>query len=63
MSNIVASFPSVSLRPLYYGTLETNKIIGLKRHRQNYDAETESSNEACSEIYWWKFNIENYFRI
>ena len=49
VGNTVASFPTVPLGPLFYTALETDKIIGLKRHRQNYDAEIELSNEACSE--------------
>ena len=59
--NIVASFPAVPLGPLFYRALETDKIVGLKRHRQNYDAEIKLSNEACSELVWWKHNIKNSF--
>ena len=44
------------------GVLETDKIVGLKRHRQNYDAETDLSNEAYSEPVWWKHNIKNSFK-
>ena len=39
VSIIVASLPAVLLRPLIYGSLETDKIVGLKSHRQNCDAE------------------------
>ena len=46
IGNIVASFPAVRLGPLVYRALEIDKIVGLKRHRQNYDAETELSNET-----------------
>ena len=49
VGNTVASFPTVPLGPLFYRALETGKILGLKRYRQNYDAEIELSNEACSE--------------
>ena len=56
---IVASFP---LGPLFYIALETDKIVGLKRHRQNFDAEIELSNEACSEFVWWKYKIKNSFQ-
>ena len=45
--------------PLFYTALETDKIVGLKRHTQNYDAEIELSNETYSEIVWWKHNIKN----
>ena len=47
------------LGPLFYRTLETDKIVGLKRHRQNFNAENELSNEACSELVWWKHNIKS----
>ena len=54
--NIVATFVARSLEPLFYWALETEKIVGLRRHRQNYDTETELSNEACSEFVWWQHN-------
>ena len=50
------------LGPLFYRALETNKIVGLKRHRPNYNAETELPNEACSELFRWKHNIKNSFQ-
>ena len=62
IGNMVASFPAVPLGPLFYRALETDKIVGLKRHRQNYDAEIELSNEACSELVRWKHNIKNLFQ-
>ena len=62
IGNILASLPAVILGPLFYRALETGKIVGLKRHRQNYEAETELSNKACSEPVWWKHNIKNYFQ-
>ena len=39
ISNINASLPAVLLRPLVYEVLETDKVVGLKRHRQNCDVE------------------------
>ena len=50
------------LGPLFYRALETDKIVRLRRHRQNYDAEIELSNKACSELVWWKHNIKNSFQ-
>ena len=41
IGNIVASFPAVPLGPLLYRPLETGKIVGLKRYRQNYDGQIE----------------------
>ena len=49
-------------RTITYRVLETEKIVGLKRHRQNYDTETDLSNEACSELVWWKHNIKKSFQ-
>ena len=51
------------LEPLFSRALGTDKIVGLKRHRQNYDVEIELSNEACSELTWWKHNIKNSFQV
>ena len=62
IGNIVASLPAMPLGPLFYGALETDRIVGIKRHRQNYDAEIELSNETCSERVWWKHNIKNSFQ-
>ena len=62
ISNIVASFPTVSLGPLFYTALETDNIVGLKSNRQNYDAEIKLSNEAYSELVWWKHNIKISFQ-
>ena len=62
IGNVVASFPAVPLGPLFYRALETDKIVGLKRHRQNYDAEIESSNEACRELVSLKHNINYSFQ-
>ena len=47
---IVTSFPALPLGPLFDAALETDTIVGPKRHRQNYDAEIELSNEACCEL-------------
>ena len=62
IGNTVASFPAVPLGPLFYRALETDKIVGLKRLRQNYNAEIQLSNGACSELVWWKHNIKNSFQ-
>ena len=52
----------MSLGPLFYGALETNKIVGLKKRKQKYEAKIELSNEAFSELIWWKHNIKNSFQ-
>ena len=62
IGNVVTSFPAVPLGPLFYRALETDKTVGLKRHRQNCDAETELCNEAYSELVWGKHKINNSFQ-
>ena len=62
IGNVVASFPAVPLGPLFYRALETDKIVGLIRHMQNYDAEIELSIQANIEHVWWKHNIKNSFQ-
>ena len=62
IGNIVDSFPAVPLGPLLLRALETDKIVGPKRHRQNYDAEIKWSNEAWSELLGRKHNIKNSFQ-
>ena len=37
-------------------------VAALKRHRQNNDADIKLSNEACSELVWWKHYINNSFQ-
>ena len=50
--------PSCAFRTIISQRAET-EIAGLKRHRQNYDAEIELTNEACCELVQWKLNIKN----
>ena len=50
LGNIISSLSALPLGPLFHRTLETGKIVGLKRHRENYDAEIELSNETFSEL-------------
>ena len=43
IGNIAASYTSVPIGPLFYRSSELEKIVGLKRHRQNHDADIEFS--------------------
>ena len=36
----------------FYRALETDKIVGLKRPRQNYDAKIDLLNDACRDLVW-----------
>ena len=58
IGNIVANFPAVPLGPLFYRVLETDKIVGLMRHKQNHGTKIELFNGACGELVWWKHNIK-----
>ena len=49
--------------PSFYRALETDKIVGLKRHKQNYDIEIELSNEACSELTGGNITLKIIFNI
>ena len=62
IGNIVASFTAVPLGPSFYRALEPDKIVGLKRQRQNYDAKIELSSGIRSELVWWKHNVKNSFQ-
>ena len=62
IGNVGSSFPAVPLGPLFYRALETDKIVGLIRHMQNYDAEIELSIQANIEHVLWKHNIKNSFQ-
>ena len=37
-------------------------VAALKRYRQNKDADLKLSNEACSELVWWKHYINSSFQ-
>ena len=60
IDNIVASFSAAPLGALFYRALETDKIVGLKRNRQNYNAEIELSNEA---LFGGNITLKILFRI
>ena len=57
IGNFVSSFPGSMYGPLYYRNIEMDKDRALKRNRGNYDAFMILSEEAHSEITWWKTNI------
>lgn len=54
---MVASFPGVEYGPLFYRTLENDKIDALKYSRGDYNASMEISLEARNDINWWIENV------
>lgn len=57
VGNFVSSFPASMFGPMYYRNIEINKAKALKKYRGNYDAYMILSEDARSEICWWKQNI------
>ena len=55
---IVACFPGVMHGPLWYRRLENDKIEALKRSKGDYDATVTFSNEAVTDMQWWRNNID-----
>ena len=54
---IVSSFPEVQYGELYYRYLEQEKIQALQASRGDYDAPTNLSQEARSNLHWWVNNV------
>ena len=50
---MVASFPATPHGPLYYRTLEKEKIIALKKNGYNWEQCLKLSQKALKEISWW----------
>jgi hypothetical protein len=54
---MVASFPGVEYGPLFYRTLENEKIDALKHSRVNYNTNMEITIETINDIQWWTKNV------
>ena len=50
---LVSSFPGVMFGPLYYRTLEHDKVPALKLCRGNFDSCMQLSQSAIEELQWW----------
>ena len=53
----VASFHGVMYGPLWYRALEKDKMQGLRQGNGVYDSLVLLSEEAKTELQWWKDNI------
>jgi len=56
---MVASFPGVELGPLYYRSIESDKIRALKIAKGNFDGAIRLSTDALRDIRWWVNHVES----
>lgn len=62
VGKLVASFPGVQFGPLFYRTLDNEKIAALRRHCGNYEAKISLSSTAKADLDWWCNNIESAYK-
>lgn len=58
---IVATFPGVMHRPLFYRALEKDESIALKENKGNFDRPMMLSKFAKNKLSWWVNNILSAF--
>ena len=63
IGNIIASFPTEPLGPLFHRALETNKIVGLKRQRQNYTLKFNYQMKYAVNLFGGNLTLKILFRI
>ena len=56
---MVASFPGVEYGPLFYRSLENDKIDALRDSRGNYNQEMKITTEAKNDLEWWIKNVHH----
>ena len=62
IGNLVATFEAVPLEPLYYRSLETDKVNALKKYSGDFHANISLSTQSKSDILWWIDNIDLAFK-
>ena len=62
VGNLIATFEAVTLRPLYYRSLEIDKVNALKQYNGDFDANISLSTQSRSDILWWIDNIDLAFK-
>lgn len=55
---IVHAFNAISIGPLYYRSLERDKVRALNENDDNYDGNINLSDQSKEEIVWWIENID-----
>ena len=53
----MSSFPAVRYGPLYYRSLERNKLTALYANKWNFDKKVMLSPQAVEEPEWWANNV------
>ena len=62
IGNLVATFEAVPLAPLYYRSLEIDKINALKQYNGDFEANFSLSTQSRTDILWWINNIDLAFK-
>ena len=62
IGNLVATCETVPLGPLYYRSLEIDKINALKQYNGDFDANISLSTQSRTDILWWINNIDLAFK-
>ena len=63
IGKIVSSFPGVRYGPLYYRSLERNKLTALHANRWNFDKKVTLSPQAVEELEWWANNVIDSYNV
>lgn len=56
---IVHAFNAISIKPLYYRSLESDSVKALNENDDNYDRNINLSDQSQEIIVWWIENIKN----
>ena len=61
IGKLIATFPAVQYGPLYYRSLERDKIYALRANRGHFDRVMQLSGKAKQELRWWINNIRKSY--
>ena len=63
IGQIISCFPGTKWGPLFYRSLENDKIWALRKNKMNFDAKMyKLSKDAKSELIWWADNVHSNFK-
>ena len=62
IGNLVATFQAVPFGPIYYRSLEIDKINALRQYDGDFDTNISLSTQSRSDISWWIDNIDSAFK-
>ena len=63
IGKIVSCFPAVCYGPLYYRSLERDKLGALHANQWNFDKEVTLSPQAVEELKWWANNVIDSYNV